>query len=207
MKSREGTIVDADELVDEMVATAGMHTKELGKVKDFSEEELQDLYETLALGAMKFYLLRVDPKKRMIFNPDESIDFHGFTGPFIQYTYARIQSILRKANDQSTGDEEILISFPKTTTQALLPLERELIINLEKYPNIISDASTELNPAVIANYVFNLAKLYNSFYSEHSVVNAENEEKKTFRLCLSVMTANIIKSAMELLGIKVPDKM
>lgn len=207
MKSREGTVVDADELVDEMVATAAMHTKELGKVKEFSEEELQDLYETLALGAMKFYLLRVDPKKRMIFNPDESIDFHGFTGPFIQYTYARIQSILRKANDQSTGEEKILISFPKTTTQALLPLERELIINLEKYPNIISDASTELNPAVIANYVFNLAKLYNSFYSEHSVVNAENEEKKTFRLCLSVMTANIIKSAMELLGIKVPDKM
>lgn len=201
MKSREGTVVDADDLVDEMVTTAAMHTKELGKVKDFSEEELNELYETLALGAMKFYLLRVDPKKRMVFNPVESIDFHGFTGPFVQYTYARIQSILRKVNQGSNVQH----LTPEITD--LLPLERQLIIALEKYSNIISDAADEMNPSVIANYVFNLAKLYNSFYSEHSVANAENEEKKNLRLCISVMTANIIKSGMKLLGIKVPDKM
>jgi arginyl-tRNA synthetase len=201
MKSREGTVVDADDLVDEMVTTAAMHTKELGKVKDFSEEELNELYETLALGAMKFYLLRVDPKKRMVFNPVESIDFHGFTGPFVQYTYARIQSILRKVNQASDVQ-------PQTSEITdLLPLERQLIIALEKYSNIIADAADEMNPSVIANYVFNLAKLYNSFYSEHSVANAENEEKKNLRLHISVMTANIIKSAMKLLGIKVPDKM
>jgi len=201
MKSREGTVVDADDLVDEMVTTAAMHTKELGKVKDFSEEELNELYETLALGAMKFYLLRVDPKKRMVFNPDESIDFHGFTGPFVQYTYARIQSILRKVNQASD------VQSHTSEITDLLPLERQLIIALEKYSNIISDAAEEMNPSVIANYVFNLARLYNSFYSEHSVANAENEEKKNLRLCISVMTANIIKSAMKLLGIKVPDKM
>lgn len=202
MKSREGTVVDADDLIDEMVATAEKHTMELGKVKDFSEEELKELYETLALGATKFYLLRVDPKKRMIFNPEESIDFHGFTGPFVQYTYARIQSILRKVGkDQAApGNEQLLIS-------KLFPLESQLIIFLEKYSNIIADAADEMNPAVIANYVFNLAKLYNSFYSEHSVANAESEEKKKLRLCISVMAANIIKSAMELLGIKVPKKM
>jgi arginyl-tRNA synthetase len=201
MKSREGTVVDADDLVDEMVTTAAMHTKELGKVKDFSEEELNELYETLALGAMKFYLLRVDPKKRMVFNPVESIDFHGFTGPFVQYTYARIQSILRKVNQTSD------IQHYTSEITNLLPLERQLIIALEKYSNIIADAADEMNPSVIANYVFNLAKLYNSFYSEHSVANAENEEKKNLRLHISVMTANIIKSAMKLLGIKVPDKM
>jgi arginyl-tRNA synthetase len=202
MKSREGTVVDADDLVDEMVTTAAMHTKELGKVKDFSEEELNELYETLALGAMKFYLLRVDPKKKMVFNPIDSIDFHGFTGPFVQYTYARIQSILRKVNIEAST-----FNHQSSTFNNLLSLERQLVIALEKYSSIISDAAEEMNPSVIANYVFNLAKLYNSFYSEHSVANAENEDKKNLRLCISVMTANIIKSGMELLGIKVPDKM
>jgi arginyl-tRNA synthetase len=201
MKSREGTVVDADDLVDEMIATAAKHTEELGKVKDFSKEELQELYETLGMGAMKFYLLRVDPKKRMIFNPEESIDFHGFTGPFVQYTYARIQSILRKVG-KGDAVETVDLSGPK-----LLPLEQQLIILLEKYSNIISDAAQEMNPSIIANYVFNLAKLFNSFYVEHSVSNAENEEKKNLRLTISVMTATVIKSAMQLLGIKVPDKM
>ncbi len=201
MKSREGTVVDADELVDEMIATAAKHTEELGKVKDFSKEELQELYETLGMGAMKFYLLRVDPKKRMIFNPEESIDFHGFTGPFVQYTYARIQSILRKTGKQNE-EKEIHLSNLK-----LLSLERQLIILLEKYTNVVSDAAEEMNPSIIANYVFNLAKLFNSFYAEHSVSNAENEEKKNLRLTISIMTATVIKSAMQLLGIKVPDKM
>ena len=202
MKSREGTVVDADDLIDEMVATAEQHTKELGKVNDFSENELKELYETLGLGAMKFYLLRVDPKKRMIFNPEESIDFHGFTGPFVQYTFARIQSILRKV-----GEEELPVLSEELLVSPLLPLERQLIIMLEKYGNIISDAGNEMNPSVIANYVFNLAKLYNSFYTEHSVANAENDEKKKLRLSLSVMTAIIIKSGLQLLGIKVPDRM
>ncbi|MGN6196199.1 MAG: arginine--tRNA ligase [Ginsengibacter sp.] len=202
MKSREGTVVDADDLINEMVDTAEKHTTELGKVNDFTKEELEELYETLGLGAMKFYLLRVDPKKRMIFNPEESIDFHGFTGPFVQYTYARIQSILRKV-----GTEQLSVISDQLSEGKLLPLERELIILLEKYSDIISDAGEEMNPSIIANYVFNLAKLFNSFYTEHSVANAETEEKKKLRLCISVMTAGVIKSGLQLLGIKVPERM
>jgi arginyl-tRNA synthetase len=202
MKSREGTVVDADDLINEMVDTAEKHTTELGKVNDFAKEELEELYETLGLGAMKFYLLRVDPKKRMIFNPEESIDFHGFTGPFVQYTYARIQSILRKV-----GTEQLSVISDQLSEGKLLPLERELIILLEKYSDIISDAGEEMNPSIIANYVFNLAKLFNSFYTEHSVANAETEEKKKLRLCISVMTAGVIKSGLQLLGIKVPERM
>jgi arginyl-tRNA synthetase len=185
-----------------MVATAEKHTEELGKVKDFTKEELKELYETLGLGAMKFYLLRVDPKKRMIFNPEESIDFHGFTGPFVQYTYARIQSILRKVGASAVGTEGQTV--PVGT---LLALERQLIIFLEKYSNTISEAGNEMNPSIIANYVYNLAKLFNSFYTEHSVANAENEEKKRLRLALSIMTSGVIKSALQLLGIRVPQRM
>lgn len=201
MKSREGTVVDADDLVDEMIATSKHHTEELGKVKDFTEQELKDLYETLGMGAMKFYLLRVDPKKRMIFNPEESIDFHGFTGPFIQYTYARIQSILRKVGDKPAANN------PTPAMSQLLPLERQLIIFLEKYENTITQAGEEFNPSVIANYAFHLAKTFNSFYTEHSVTNAESEEKKILRLHLVVMTATVIKSALQLLGIAVPERM
>ncbi|HEV8084661.1 MAG TPA: arginine--tRNA ligase [Chitinophagaceae bacterium] len=202
MKSREGTVVDADELIDEMVETSKKHTEELGKVKDFTKEELKQLYEILGLGAMKFYLLRVDPKKRMVFNPEESIDFHGFTGPFIQYTYARIKSILRKVG----GPIGSMVNG-QWSINKLLPLERQLIIFLEKYSNVISQAAEELNPSVIANYVFHLAKTFNSFYVEHSVTNAESEEKKLLRLQISMMTATVIKSAMQLLGIKVPERM
>ncbi len=201
MKSREGTVVDADDLIDEMIETAKHHTKELGKVKDFTNEELNDLYETLGLGAMKFYLLKVDPKKRMVFNPEESIDFHGFTGPFVQYTYARIQSILRKVEEQpATGNQQ-------PATVSLLPLERTLIIFLEKYNNAVIQAAQELNPSVIANYVFHLAKTFNSFYAEHSVANAENDEKKKLRVCISVMTSIVIKNGLHLLGIQVPERM
>ncbi|MEO6289432.1 MAG: arginine--tRNA ligase [Ginsengibacter sp.] len=199
MKSREGTVVDADDIVDEMIETSQHHTEELGKVKDFTEDELKELYEILGLGAMKFYLLRVDPKKRMVFNPGESIDFHGFTGPFVQYTYARIQSILRKAGAP--------LENGKPVSEKLLLLERQLIIFLEKYINIIGQASDELNPSVIANYVFHLAKTFNTFYAEHSVTHAETGEKKILRLHISVMTATVIKSAMQLLGIKVPERM
>jgi arginyl-tRNA synthetase len=201
MKSREGTVVDADDLIDEMIATAKHHTEELGKVKDFTEDELKDLYEILGLGAMKFYLLRVDPKKRMVFNPEESIDFHGFTGPFIQYTYARIQSILRKIGMEI----ESITYVPSEHT--LLPLEKQLILFLEKYSIAITQAADELNPSVIANYAFHLAKTFNSFYVEHSVANAESEEKKILRLCIAVMTATVIKNALGLLGIAVPERM
>lgn len=196
MKSREGTVVDADDLVDEMKSTARQHTEALGKVKDFTTTELDSLYDTIGLGAMKFYLLRVDPKKKMIFNPEESIDFHGFTGPFIQYTYARIKSILRK----ETTERQPL-------TGGLLPLEKQVLYVLEQFPAIIKDAAQELNPSVIANYLFLLAKTYNSFYTEHSVANAENIEKKNLRLHLSVMTSVVLKNGMQLLGINVPERM
>jgi len=200
MKTREGTVVDADDMVEEMVAVAKAKTEELGKVKDFTTEELKELYDTIALGALKFFLLRVDPKKRMIFNPEESIDFHGFTGPFIQYTHARIKSVLRK------GAEQAVTHQPETTT-ALLKLEKELLVSLEQYPVLIGQAVAEHNPSLLAIYAFNLARTFNTFYTEHSVMNAESEEKKQLRLRLSEMTAHVIKSAMGLLGIRVPERM
>ena len=198
MKSREGTVVDADDMIEEMVNVAKNKTEELGKVKDFTGEELKDLYDTIALGALKFFLLRVDPKKRMIFNPEESIDFHGFTGPFVQYTHARIKSILRK--EQGTRENV-------QAGSSLLKLEKDLVISLEQYPAVIEQAVIEHNPSVIAIYVFNLAKSFNTFYTEHSVMNAESEEKKQLRLQLSEMTANVIASGMSLLGIRVPERM
>ena len=208
MKSREGTVVDADDIVEEMIATAKQHTEELGKVKDFEEHELADLYETIGLGAMKFYLLRVDPKKRMIFNPEESIDFHGFTGPFVQYTHARIQSVLRKVDSsQLTVDSNILPDNRQPTTDNLLPLEKKLILAIEQYSQTLEQAANELNPSVIANYVFDLAKTFNAFYTEHSIANAESEEKKQLRLHIASMTANVIKSGMQLMGIQVPERM
>jgi arginyl-tRNA synthetase len=198
MKSREGTVVDADDLVDKMISIAAEHTQELGKVKDFTEEELKELYDILGLGALKFYLLRVDAKKRMVFNPEESIDFHGFTGPFVQYTHARIKSILRRAPE---------VSNQKTEVGSLLKLEKELLLLLEQYSTIVKQAADEYNPSVLAIYAFTVAKTYNTFYTEHSVLNAESEEKKQLRLQLCQLTANIIKHAMSLLGIKVPERM
>jgi arginyl-tRNA synthetase len=198
MKSREGTVVDADDMIEEMVNVAKNKTEELGKVKDFTAEELKELYDIIALGALKFFLLRVDPKKRMIFNPEESIDFHGFTGPFVQYTHARIKSILRKESGVISRESGV---------QSLLKLEKDLIILLEQYPMIIEQAVVEHNPSVIAIYVFNIAKLFNSFYTEHSIIKAETEEKKQLRLQIAIMTANVIASGMSLLGIKVPERM
>ena len=198
MKSREGTVVDADDMIEEMVNVAKNKTEELGKVKDFTETELTELYDIIALGALKFFLLRVDPKKRMIFNPEESIDFHGFTGPFVQYTHARIKSILRK--EQGTRNKA-------QVGKTLLKLEKDLVILLEQYPAVIEQAVIEHNPSVIAIYVFTLAKSFNTFYTEHSVMNAESEEKKQLRLQLSEMTANVIAAGMSLLGIRVPERM
>ena len=198
MKTREGNVVDADDIIDEMTGIAAKHTEELGKVEDFTDEERKELYDTIGLGALKFFLLRVDPKKRMVFNPDESIDFHGYTGPFIQYAHARIKSILRK---ESIGE------YPGTDTTDLLPLEKELLITLEKYGSLLQQACTEMNPSLVANYVFSIAKIFNSFYSEHSVSRAESEYKKQLRLRICVMTAHIIHSSMHLLGIRVPERM
>jgi arginyl-tRNA synthetase len=202
MKSREGTVVDADDIVTEMENVAQAKTEELGKVKDFTETELKKLYHTIGLGALKFFLLRVDPKKKMIFNPEESIDFHGFTGPFIQFNHARIKSILRKemaGGELRIGNWEIGIGF--------LPLEKELIVALEHYPIIIEQACAEMNPSALAIYIYNIAKTFSSFYNEHSIANAENADKKNLRLQLASMTANVIKSGMGLLGVGVPERM
>jgi arginyl-tRNA synthetase len=159
---------------------------------------LEELYDTLGIGALKFFLLRVDPKKRMIFNPEESIDFHGFTGPFVQYTHARIKSILRK---------EKAVENHESLADSLLKLEKELIVKLEQYSTVVEQAAMEHNPSVLAIYVFELAKAFNTFYTEHSVMSAESGEKKQLRLKICEMTANVIASAMGLLGIKVPERM
>ncbi|MFC4261802.1 arginine--tRNA ligase [Ferruginibacter yonginensis] len=197
MKSREGTVVDADDLVEEMIQTAQQHTENLGKVKDFTADELVELYKTIGMGAMKFYLLRVDPKKKMIFNPEESIDFHGFTGPFVQYTYARIKSILRKEGN----------SLQQNTATQLLKSEKDIIVMVEQYPSVIIEAAKALDPSKIAVYIFNLAKTFNSFYSELSITNAESENAKQLRLHIAFVTAQILKSGMQLIGANVPERM
>jgi len=208
MKSREGTVVDADDLVDEMVSIAKHKTEELGKVNGFEAGELEELYNTIGLGALKFFLLRVDPKKKMIFNPEESIDFHGFTGPFIQYTHARIKSIIRKLADG--GWQMTDGSYLSTVMQhqsSLFPLEKKIVIELEIFPSVIEEAAAGHDPSKLAIYVFNLAKTFNSFYTEHSIANAESEEKKYLRLQLARLTAQVIKTGMHLLGINVPERM
>ncbi|HEU4634498.1 MAG TPA: arginine--tRNA ligase, partial [Flavisolibacter sp.] len=199
MKSREGTVVDADDLINEMVKEAEAKTREKSKPEEFSAEELKELYETIALGALKFFLLKVDPKKKMVFNPEESIDFHGFTGPFIQYTHARIKSILRK--------EAVDDSKSPAQSSALLPLEKQMLLWLDQYPEIVQQAAIEHNPASVANYIYSVAQLYNTFYTAHSVLKAESDEKKQLRLRLSQLTATTIKEAMGLLGIRVPERM
>lgn len=198
MKSREGTVVDADDLVEEMINISKQKTEELGKVNDFSAEELTELYKTIGLGALKFFLLRVDPKKKMIFNPEESIEFQGFTGPFIQYTHARIKSILRKHGKPNSAS---------SSTESLLLLEKEVIKHLELFPATIAEAAQEHDPSKIAIYVFNLAQTFNSFYAQHSIGNAESEAKKVLRLQIAELTANVIKTAMQTLGIQVPERM
>lgn len=203
MKSREGTVVDADDLVADMIQVAAEETQQLGKVKNFTPEELAGLNEAIGLGALKFFLLRVDPKKKMIFNPEESIDSHGFTGPFIQYTYARIKSILRK--EQVTGTGEWTVA--NLDQHVLLPLEKELTIQLEQFPDTIREAATEHDPSKIAIYVFNVAKTFSSLYAAHSIGNAETPEKKNLRLQLAQLTSLTIKRGMELLGVNVPEQM
>ncbi|MFN4006544.1 MAG: arginine--tRNA ligase [Chitinophagaceae bacterium] len=199
MKSREGTVVDADDLVDEMIAIAEAKTRELGKVDDFTAEELQALYHMIGLGALKFFLLRVDPKKKITFNPEESIEMQGFTGPFIQYTHARIKSILRKAGDRAATNI--------TAEKSLLPLEKALAVQLETFPSLIQEAAQEHDPSKIAHFAFTLAQTFNSFYVQHSISNAESDAKKALRLQLATLTATTLKNAMHMLGIKVPERM
>ncbi len=200
MKSREGTVVDADDLISEMANTAGAISEELGKIDDFSEEEKQKLYHTIGLGALKYYILKVDPKKRILFNPEESVDFQGNTGPFIQYTYARIQSILRKADETS-------VSLEKYKEVNLHQKEKELLKQLQLFPETIQLAAENYSPALIANYTYDLVKEFNSFYQNVPIFAAETEEEKQFRIRLSGAVGEVIKTAFSLLGIDVPERM
>ncbi len=198
MKSREGTVVDADDLMLEMTTTAQTISDDLGKLEGFSQEEKAKLYTTIGLGALKYYILKVDPKKQILFNPEESVDFAGNTGPFIQYTYARIQSILRKV----TFDISQSISI-----STLHPKEKELIKQLLLFPEVIQNAAHNHSPALVANYTYDLVKEFNSFYQNVSILGEEDQDKKVFRVQLSQKVANTIKLAFGLLGIEVPDRM
>lgn len=198
MKSREGTVVDADDLMEEMTQTAAEISQELGKLDGYDEEEKQSLYKTIGLGALKYFILKVDPKKRILFDPKESIDFQGNTGPFIQYTYARIQSILRKAELSQNYNQEILVLHDK---------EKALIKQLQLFPEVIQSAAHHYSPALIANYIYDLVKAFNTFYQNVSILGADTENDKIFRVQLANCVANTIKSACGLLGINVPERM
>ena len=198
MKSREGTVVDADDLMAEMTTTAQTISEDLGKLDGYSEGEKAVLFKTIGLGALKYYMLKVDPKKQMMFNPEESVDFAGNTGPFIQYTYARIQSILRKAD----FDTSISISGLE-----LHEKEKELIKQVQLFPEVIQNAAENHSPALIANYTYDLVKEFNSFYQQVSILGEENHDKKVFRVQLSKSVGNTIKNAFQLLGIEVPERM
>ena len=197
MKSREGTVVDADDLMVEMSDTAKTISEELGKLDGYSEEEKNELYKTIGLGALKYFILKVDPKKRILFDPKSSVDFQGNTGPFIQYTYARIQSIIRKAD----------FDYTKPVTIDLHEKEKELIKQLELFPETVQQAAANYSPAIIANYTYDLVKEFNSFYQNVSILGEENQNKKIFRVQISKKVADTIKSAFSLLGINVPERM
>jgi len=197
MKSREGTVVDADELMIEMTATAKAISEELGKLDGYSNQEKNELYKTIGLGALKYFILKVDPKKRILFDPKSSVDFQGNTGPFIQYTYARIRSIIRKAT----------FDYSKSVTIELHEKEKELIKQLEIYPEMVQQAAANYSPAIIANYTYDLVKEFNSFYQNVSILGEENQDKKVFRVQLAEKVASTIKAAFLLLGIEVPERM
>jgi arginyl-tRNA synthetase len=199
MKSREGTVVDADELIDEMLKTAKQTTIDLGKTADFSQEDANKLYHTIALGALKYFILKVDPKKKMMFNPKESIDFHGNTGPFIQYTYARIQSIFRKY------EKSIIINI--NSKLEFSAKEKELLNLLNRFPDLVLESARLLSPAEIANYVFELSKEFNQFYHDFPILKEEDQEKKYFRLKLIKLVGITIKNSLKIMGIEAPEKM
>ncbi|GHT10640.1 arginine--tRNA ligase [Bacteroidia bacterium] len=206
MKSREGTVVDADDLVEEMIATAGETSKELGKLEGYSEAEAAEVSRIVGLGALKYFILKVDPRKNMVFNPKESIDFNGNTGPFIQYTYARIQSVLRRASE----DCHCGLDPQSPAIAANAPInekEENLIQLLSEFPAIVKEAADSFSPAVIANYIYDLVKEFNQFYHDYSILKEENSETKKLRLVLSKNTGEIIETGFKLLGINVPERM
>ena len=202
MKSREGTVVDADDLMNEMIATAAATSKELGKAQGLDEQESEMLYKTIGLGALKYFMLKVDPKKKMLFNPAESIDFNGNTAPFIQFNYVRVQALLRKAKETMNFDETTVITIPKQ----LLPKEKELIMKLYSFNATLQQAAAEYSPALIANYVYDLAKEFSQYYHDTNILK-ESPEIAYFRLYLSKNVGQAIKDAMALLGIEVPERM
>jgi arginyl-tRNA synthetase len=202
MKSREGTIVDADDLINEMQMTARDVSSELGKLGDFSEEEKEDIFRKIGLAALKYYILKVDPRKSMTFNPAESIDFNGNTGPFIQYTYTRIKSVFRKAERMEINTDKIIFSGTKVG-----PKEIELIKLLCKFSETVSAAAAGYSPALIANYCYDLAREYNQFYHDFSILGESDGEIRNFRLVLSKVTSEIIYTGMWLLGIEMPERM
>jgi arginyl-tRNA synthetase len=198
MKSREGTVVDADDLMEEMVKTAKSTTMELGKASELNQQEQEELFEQVGLGALKYFILKVDPKKTMLFNPKESIDFNGNTGPFVQYTHARIQSIIRKTDEDFSSYDATLKPTEK---------ERELMVMLSEFPAQIQDAAKTYSPALIANYIYSLAKEYNQFYHDHPVLKEEQEELRKFRLQLTYTTGKLLRLGMNLLGMQAPNQM
>jgi arginyl-tRNA synthetase len=203
MKSREGTVVDADDLIEGMIQTAREMTEQLGKLDDFEGEEAARLYYNIGMGALKYYILKVDPKKTMLFNPEESIDFNGNTGPFIQYTHARICSIVRKAAERNI----FVSSNPAYVVEMLGEKEKDLVRLLHDFPGAVEEAGKNFSPALVANYIFELAKEYNQFYHDHHIMREENIDIRQFRLDLSFFTASVIKNGMKLLGVEVPEKM
>ncbi len=201
MKSREGTVVDADDLVAGMIDVARQVSAELGKLEGYSTEEKENIYRIVALGALKYFILKVDPKKTMLFNPEESIDFNGNTGPFIQYTYARIQSVLRKA--EASG-----VVIPAAVGDAELnEKERSLIKSITLFPSVVKDAGSNHSPAVVANYIYDLVKEFNQFYHDYSIMNEPNEMSRGFRLALAKVVGNTVKNGLSLLGVEVPERM
>ena len=200
MKSREGTVVDADDLMDDMVATARTVSAELGKLDGLTDKEIDKISEMVGLGALKYYLLKVDPRKNITFNPKESIDFNGNTGPFIQYTHARICSVLRRAKADGMNITDYSMVKPDAK-------ESEVIQALTDFPSVVKTAGDTYSPALIANYVYNLTKLYNSFYHDCPILKEEDASKRSLRLAISEMTARVIATGMDLLGIKVPERM
>jgi arginyl-tRNA synthetase len=203
MKSREGTVVDADDLMDEMIQEAEKQTRELGKLEDLNSAEAKALFEMIGLGALKFFLLKVDPKKRMLFDPNESIQLQGFTGPFIQYTHARIRAILRKAELMNISTADIKFE----NINSLEPAEREVIQVLTQFENKVREAGREYSPAIIANFAYELAKTYNQFYQNIPIFNEADADRLKGRVAISQAVADAIKRTMNFLGIQVPERM
>ena len=201
MKSREGTVVDADDLIAEMIETARATSAELGKLEDYTAEEAEDVYRKVALGALKYFILKVDPKKTMLFNPKESIDFNGNTGPFIEYTYARIQSLMRKAGDKVPAPGTVDLHVPLTGK------EQDLIRNMAKFPSVVVEAGQTYSPALVANYAYELAKEFNQFYHDYPILREQDERVLGVRLLLARTCGMVLERGMRLLGIEMPERM